>query len=64
MADNLLSSKKAAELLNVKPQSLAAWRCSGRHQELKFVRFGRAIKYRAEDIQAFIAANIVGEAEV
>lgn len=50
--DELLSPTEAAEWLHVKPQTLAAWRCSGRgpkHQPVCSRVF-----YRASDIQRWL----------
>lgn len=52
----LLSPEQAAEYLGIRKQTLAAWRCSGRH-DLPFLRVGKAIRYRQGDIDAWLAAR-------
>ncbi len=55
MKDNpqLLTTEQAAELMLVAPGTLVVWRCTGRYA-LPYVRVGRLIRYRAEDVAAFI----------
>ena len=52
----LLVTEEAARVLNVAPGTLAVWRCTKRYP-LPFVRVGRAIRYRLEDLEAFIMAR-------
>jgi len=61
MSDQLMSTGAAAAYLNVEPQTLAAWRCLGRHG-LPYVKVGRAVRYRLADLQEFVARNTVGAA--
>ncbi len=52
----LLTEKQAAELLQVKPKTIADW---GRAGRLTRVRLSaRCIRYRAEDVQALFSAGI------
>ena len=59
MADSLLdfpefrTPKEAAKLLHKKPQTLAVWRSTGRYG-LRFVRSGRGVLYRLDDLLAFV----------
>lgn len=56
----LLTDTEAGELLGVSPTTLATWRCTQRYA-LPYVRIGRrAIRYRAEDLAAFVLAGVVG----
>ncbi|WP_373650585.1 helix-turn-helix domain-containing protein [Schlesneria sp. DSM 10557] len=50
---SLLNEDEAAELLAVKPQTLAVWRCRGMNN-LKFVKVGRAVRYRLSDIEEWL----------
>ena len=50
----LLTAQQVAELLNVKYQTLAYWRSSGRH-DLPFVKVGASIRYRKADIEKWLA---------
>lgn len=54
----VMETAEAAEYLGIKPQTLASWRCTGRHS-LPFVRLGRRIKYRKSDLDAYLAAHTV-----
>lgn len=54
----LLTEEQAAEFLNFKPQTLALWRCTHR-VSLPWVRVGRNVRYRREDVLAFISENTV-----
>ena len=54
-----LTRAQAAEYLGVKPQTLGAWKSSGRYG-LPVVKVGRLCKYRREDLDAFIAVRMVG----
>ena len=54
----LLSAREAAALLHLSERTLERFRVSGTGP--KFVRLGRSIRYRLTDIEAFIAARIVG----
>jgi predicted site-specific integrase-resolvase len=56
----LLTEIETAEILGVSPTTLATWRCTRRYP-LPYVRVGRrAIRYRAEDVAAFVLAGVVG----
>ena len=54
----LLSREEAAELLGVKPQTLAKWVCDGNY-DLPVVKVGRLAKYRLVDLDAFISRNTI-----
>lgn len=49
----LLATAEAATALDIKPETLANWRCTGRYA-LPFVRIGRLPKYRVGDLLDFI----------
>jgi excisionase family DNA binding protein len=51
-----LTEIEAAEFLGVRRQTLAAWRCLGRH-DLPFEKIGRLVRYRMADLEAFCAAR-------
>jgi len=53
MLARLLNEKEAAEILDLVPGTLAEWRRL-RRMPLRFVKVGRHVKYRPEDIQRFI----------
>jgi excisionase family DNA binding protein len=54
----LMSRKEAANYLNVRENTLAAWACNGRYC-LPFVKIGRRVMYLTEDLEAFITSNRV-----
>jgi hypothetical protein len=53
MNNNLLTPSQAADLLGVTIGTLAVWRCTSRYP-LPFVKIGRRVKYRINDINNFI----------
>jgi predicted site-specific integrase-resolvase len=53
MNTTLLTPKKAAETLGVAIGILAVWRCTARYP-LPFVKIGRRVMYREQDINNFI----------
>lgn len=57
---HLLSRSEAANYLGIKGQTLAVWASTKRYG-LAFIKVGRSVKYRPEDLDAFIAANRKGE---
>jgi len=52
----LWTEKETANYLKVKRQTLTAWRHHGRH-DLPFVRVGNSIRYRTEDIEAWLRSR-------
>lgn len=57
MNNNLLTPSQAAEILGVTIGTLAVWRCTARYP-LPFVKIGRRVKYRLNDINNFIEKGI------
>lgn len=55
----LMGCDSTAEMLGVKPDTLADWRCRS-PEKLPHIKVGRLVKYRLSDIEAFIEANVVG----
>ncbi len=53
----LLSATEASQRLHITYGSLAVWRCK-RRKALPFVKIGRKIFYREQDIESFILANL------
>ena len=58
--DSLVTETQTAELLNISIRTLQAWRI--KLTGPRFVRVGRAIRYRRSDLLAWIEANTVGHA--
>ena len=55
----LMTPAEVAELLGVQVQTLTAWRCRG-SQELPYVKAGRLVRYKAEDVERFVQMRTVG----
>lgn len=49
----LLKEAEAAEFIDLKPQTLASWRCKGVN-DLPFLKIGRAVRYRRTDLEAWM----------
>jgi len=49
----LLTQEQVAHRLGLKPATLQIWRVTGRYN-LPFVKCGRLVRYREEDVRAFI----------
>jgi hypothetical protein len=49
----LLDERDAAEFLDVSPGTLSVWRSTGRYA-LPFIKVGRRVKYRPEDLSAWL----------
>lgn len=58
----LLTEDEAAHLLKIQPATLATWRVKGR-PNLPFVRVGRCVRYRLQDILAFIESRLANHAD-
>lgn len=49
----LLTRTEAAKALRIKPQTLAVWASTGRY-DLSFIKIGRKVFYRQEDLEQFL----------
>ncbi|OHD24965.1 MAG: hypothetical protein A2Y38_20265 [Spirochaetes bacterium GWB1_59_5] len=56
----LLTTKEAASFLGLSAHTLRQNRSTGK-LKIPFVRFGHAVRYRMEDLQAFIVQNLVSQ---
>ncbi|NDA89544.1 MAG: DNA-binding protein [Alphaproteobacteria bacterium] len=54
----LLDRQKAAEFLGVTPSTLAHWASTQRY-DLKYVKVGRLVKYRLNDLEIFLSKREV-----
>lgn len=60
----MMTTREAAEALGLAPATLEAWRMRGK-LALPWVRIGtRAVRYRREDVLAFIERGAAAAAEV
>lgn len=55
----LLPDSEAAEYLHQSRGTLAVWRCTGR-VNLPYVKVGRKVFYREDDLRAFVERRIQG----
>lgn len=53
----LLDTRQAAQFLGVESHTLAEWRCTKRYS-LPYVKIGRLVKYRRDDLHRFIEENL------
>lgn len=53
----LYDEKAAAQFLCVSPGTLSVWRSTGRYS-LKFLKVGRKVFYRHEDLQAWLQSRV------
>ncbi|MFT6510804.1 MAG: excisionase family DNA binding protein [Parvibaculaceae bacterium] len=60
MRSNLLSPKTVSDILGVTVGTLAVWRTTNRYN-LPYVKSGRLVRYREQDVEAFIASRVCGE---
>lgn len=55
---NLLTNEQAAGFLGIAPNSLAVWRTTKRYS-LPYVKVGRLVKYRLDDLNAFLESRTI-----
>jgi excisionase family DNA binding protein len=58
LLDNLLTPAQAAALLGLAPGTLEVWRCT-KEYPLNYYKIGGRVRYRREDIEAFVRARMV-----
>lgn len=51
-----VDDKQAADVLGVRPNTLAVWRSTGRYN-LPYLKVGRLVKYRISDLAEFLASR-------
>ncbi|MCB7128410.1 MAG: helix-turn-helix domain-containing protein [Candidatus Brocadiales bacterium] len=54
---SLLKTEAAADFLSMSPGTLRWWRSIGRGPP--FVKCGDAVRYRAEDLEAWVSSRVV-----
>jgi excisionase family DNA binding protein len=54
----LLTPAEVAKRLRVTVGTLNVWRCVKR-TNLKYIKVGRAVRYRPEDVEEFLRQNLV-----
>jgi len=55
----LLSPAEVAQLLGINADTLSVWRCTKRYPTLKYIKVGRSVRYRQEDVEAFLAERTI-----
>lgn len=56
---NLLTPEEAALYMGIQPKTLATWRSTKRYG-LRYVKLGRSVRYRLEDLEKFITEGLNG----
>jgi len=56
----LLTTRETAEILDVKPGTLENWRSTKRYPRLRFVKVGKNVRYRPNDVAEFLRSGTVG----
>jgi excisionase family DNA binding protein len=56
--DRWLTRREVAEMVKLKPQSLARWAQDGRN--IPFTKRGRFVRYRLSDVLAFLEGGMTG----
>lgn len=59
---DLLTDAQVAQMLDVSPKTLATWRSTGRYA-LPFLRIGARIRYRRQDVAAWLESRRRGVPE-
>ncbi len=55
----LLDNDAAADHLGVAPRTLEVWRCTRRYK-IPYFKVGRLVKYRREDLDAWLVSRAIG----
>lgn len=53
---DLLTAEEAAAFLDVAPNTLAVFRCTGKHS-LPFIKIGRNVRYRRSDLERWLESR-------
>ena len=59
---NLMTPEQVAKYLGISTETLNVWRCTKRY-DLPYVKAGRLVRYRVEDVEGFIASRMQGGAK-
>ena len=58
---SLMTPEEVAEYLGVSSETLNVWRCTKRYN-LPYIKAGRLVRYREEDVEAFVVSRLQGGA--
>ena len=61
LSKRLLTEREAADVLSVKPNTLAAWRCTKRVEGPRYVKLGGAVRNPMHELDAFVERQLVTE---
>tara|TARA_R110002072_G_scaffold289309_1_gene456273 strand:+ start:1183 stop:1383 length:201 start_codon:yes stop_codon:yes gene_type:complete len=56
----LMTPAEVAEYLGVSKETLNVWRCT-KSYNLPYVKTGRLVRYRAEDVTNFVTSRLQGD---
>jgi len=56
-----MTPNEVAEYLGVSTETLNVWRCTKRYN-LPYIKAGRLVRYRAEDVETFVTSRVQGGA--
>lgn len=56
---DLITPRQAAEILQIKPSTLACWRTKNKNHQLSYVKIGWKVFYKKEDVEKFMEKRIV-----
>lgn len=56
--NSLLSPKQVSEMIGIAEQTLAIWRCTKRYP-LPYIKCGRYVRYKYNDVQKFLDERMV-----
>lgn len=54
-----INDEEAAEMMGIKPQTLRAWRSSGREGQPTFYKSGNLVRYKRADVEAWVESTAV-----
>jgi excisionase family DNA binding protein len=56
-----MTPEEVAEYLGISSETLNVWRCTKRYN-LPYIKAGRLVRYRVEDVETFVASRLQGGA--
>lgn len=60
---NLMTPDQVAAYLGVSVETLNVWRCTKRYN-LPYIKAGRLVRYRFEDVETFVTSRLQGASNV
>ena len=57
-SNRLITRDEAAEMLGLKPQTLAKW-AHTKQSDLKMIKIGSTVRYRVADVEEFIEKSYI-----